>query len=695
MDADLFAEPAAMPGATSARWTRWRSRLARLRWPRWPRWLESLQTRLALGGLLVLLLGLLLTVWMLGQQAERVLLQQAGALQQAEAERLARGIQRHVAGLQRSLQMLVPQIDDNDVLAPAQAAGILARSGLAGEAFSNLYLAAPDGALVAYVDSAGSRHPPLSLADRDYFRQAVHSRLPVVSPPVAGRISGEPVVIFAQPVVRDGRLVAVVGGAMRLASRDLLQDLREPVASHGPVRIVLSDAHGQVLAHPERHLIARPLREDTRLAAASLRWLAGDVAGASASWLLGDDLVSTASEGLAGWQVWHVVPQASLLAPLRQARNDALRDAAVLALAAAAALALFLHWQFRPLARLQRRAAALLDGDVASPWPAAGGEIGRLTRTLKHVWAERSQADAFNAEVLQKLGSVMSAAPVGLAFTRNHCFELVSVEFCRLLGHAEAQILGQRTQVIFASNEDYAALGPLVMQAFRQGLPYAGEWQLLRADGSRFWGLLRARPVAADDAAAGTIWSVNDVTDQVQSRRLLEHAAHHDALTGVVNRPGFELSLQAVFDAQPGSRPAALVMIDLDHFKPINDTAGHAAGDAMLVAVAQAISTRVRGSDLVVRLGGDEFAVLLPGCTHERALAVAEKVREAITALALTWEGHTLRVGASLGVAELGDQHTSPAQWLAQADAACYEAKRQGRGRVQTARPGLRLMAAP
>jgi diguanylate cyclase (GGDEF)-like protein len=108
--------------------------------------------------------------------------------------------------------------------------------------------------------------------------------------------------------------------------------------------------------------------------------------------------------------------------------------------------------------------------------------------------------------------------------------------------------------------------------------------------------------------------------------------------------------------------------------------------------VAQAIASRVRATDIVVRLGGDEFALLLPHCPHERALGVAEKVREAITDLALTWEAHTLRVGASLGVAELGEHHESAAQWMAQADAACYEAKRHGRGRVRAARPELKVM---
>jgi diguanylate cyclase (GGDEF)-like protein/PAS domain S-box-containing protein len=392
------------------------------------------------------------------------------------------------------------------------------------------------------------------------------------------------------------------------------------------------------------------------------------------------------------WLLWSAQPLMPLLAPVGQARRAVLPELTLVVLSLTLVLALVLRWQLQPLRRLERHAKALLAGEARGDWPQADGEIGRLARTLHHLWAERTQMESFNAQVLQKLGSVMSAAPVGLAFTRNQHFELVSEELCRLLGRPEQDIVGQRTQVIFASNEDYAALGPQVTAAFAQGQPYSGEWPLLRADGTRFWGLLRARPVAPEAQEAGTIWSLNDVSEQVAARRQLEHAAHHDALTGVVNRQGFEGALQSLFDAQPGSRPASLVMIDLDHFKPINDTAGHAAGDAMLVAVAQAIASRVRATDIVVRLGGDEFALLLPHCPHERALGVAEKVREAITDLALTWEAHTLRVGASLGVAELGEHHESAAQWMAQADAACYEAKRHGRGRVRAARPELKVM---
>lgn len=690
MDADLFADD--LPPAQA----RWYDPVVRaVQGWRAPRWLGSLKVRLALGALLALLLGMAATAWQLSSRAERDLLTQAHLRQNAEVHRLAAILNRHLAGLQEELGTAADQFDTSLNTDPRMAARWLYNQLPLGPRFSNIFLAAPDGRMLAYVDPAGSRFPTTHIGDRPYFKRALQTRAVVISEPVAGRVSGEPVVVLAQPVIRDGQVVAVIGGALRLVSRDLLRDLALSNGTEEPTLLVVTDAQGTVLVHPERGRILRPLTEEPRLAQAFLQWTAmgRPLTSDGGAWSVEGQVVATAGDSLAGWQVWHASPEEALLAPLRQARNLALRDATGLALLLAGVMAAFLAWQFRPLARLERRAAALLAGDATGDWPDASGEIGRLARTLQHVWAERSQMESFNGQVLQKLGSVMAAAPVGLAFTRDQRFELVSSEFCRLLGHDEHLILGQSTQIVFASNEDYVALGPLVGAAFEKHASYSGEWQMIRRDGSTFWGLLRARPVAPGNPAAGTIWSINDITEEVQARRQLQHAAHHDALTGVVNRQGFEQVLQDLFDAQPAARPAALVMIDLDHFKPINDTAGHAAGDAMLVAVAQAIASRVRATDVVVRLGGDEFALLLPRCTHERAVSVAEKVREAITDLALTWEAHTLRVGASLGVCELAEHHESPAQWLAQADAACYEAKRAGRGTVKLARSSLRVVA--
>ncbi len=188
-----------------------------------------------------------------------------------------------------------------------------------------------------------------------------------------------------------------------------------------------------------------------------------------------------------------------------------------------------------------------------------------------------------------------------------------------------------------------------------------------------------AQAVAEGDVAVTVPVSTGDTHSIMAAmRRIHERAGSHDDLTGVFNRKGFEhLAQMALRGREGGGPPAALLMIDLDRFKEVNDGHGHAAGDAVLCAVTQLISTHTRGSDTVARLGGDEFAVVLPHCDARQAQQIADKLRLAIGAMVVDWGGGLLCVGASVGVAMLGPEVNSVAQWLALADAACYLNKRK------------------
>jgi len=156
----------------------------------------------------------------------------------------------------------------------------------------------------------------------------------------------------------------------------------------------------------------------------------------------------------------------------------------------------------------------------------------------------------------------------------------------------------------------------------------------------------------------------------------LEAHAESDALTGVMNRRGFERELKrAAAYLQRYGGNAALVYLDLDGFKPVNDRFGHAAGDAVLVAVAAALVASVRASDIVGRIGGDEFAVLLWNLSPADARNKALVLERAVAGLSVPWEGGRLAVGGSAGVAELlADRDI--AGLLARADAAMYTRKR-------------------
>jgi diguanylate cyclase (GGDEF)-like protein/PAS domain S-box-containing protein len=473
----------------------------------------------------------------------------------------------------------------------------------------------------------------------------------------------------------------------------LLSDLVDEPEAENNVLLVVTDAHGKIIAHPSGKRIMQSINTVPRMAEAFAAWLsAGGASGGAvepSGLFLRQPGQVLAMAGVAGpdWLVWRAVPEAELLAPIHAARHKAFFWAILVVAGASLVVLVAVSWLLRPLTLLKRRAMTLFDGGAGmhDGWPEVGGEIGDLARVLRHVGAERAQLEQFNQNVMAKLNSVMASAPLGILFTRAQRFELVSAEFCRLLGCPEAQLLGQSARMIFAASEDYDTLGSAVGAAFEAGRAYVGEWRFLKSDGSHFWGQLRGMPVEAGTSESGTIWTLADISEQVAAREELEWSANHDVLTGLANRKLFELQVAKILRARPASLPAAIVMIDLDRFKPINDTAGHAAGDAVLKLVATAITSKVRSSDLAARLGGDEFALLLPNCPPEAALRIANDVRSAIADTVLTWGSHRLQVGASLGVAALAESTESTSAWVQAADAACYEAKAAGRGVVRGA----------
>lgn len=168
-----------------------------------------------------------------------------------------------------------------------------------------------------------------------------------------------------------------------------------------------------------------------------------------------------------------------------------------------------------------------------------------------------------------------------------------------------------------------------------------------------------------------------------EATSLLAHQALHDPLTGLPNRRAFE---QALEDAVAVSRrigdQGVLCFIDLDRFKIVNDTCGHAAGDELLRRIARLIRQRVRAEDLICRIGGDEFALILQGCPPGDALRIAEGLREAVAAFRFTWEGRRFSIGASIGLVRIDGALASASDVLVAADLACYAAKKNGRNRV-------------
>lgn len=179
------------------------------------------------------------------------------------------------------------------------------------------------------------------------------------------------------------------------------------------------------------------------------------------------------------------------------------------------------------------------------------------------------------------------------------------------------------------------------------------------------------------------IGTMSDVSERHRITLEMAYQAAHDQLTGLFNRRKFEQVLEEMLDHQSatGSSHAVLYM-DLDQFKVVNDTCGHHAGDELLRQLAKMLKGQLRRSDTLARLGGDEFGLILHGCSLIKAEEIGRKVLALVNDFSFSWEGRTFTIGMSIGIVDLGG-HANVAEVLMAADQACYAAKHQGRNRIQ------------
>ena len=234
----------------------------------------------------------------------------------------------------------------------------------------------------------------------------------------------------------------------------------------------------------------------------------------------------------------------------------------------------------------------------------------------------------------------------------------------------------------------------ITLLAERPGLVRTIELRLRTRDG-------RTRSVEAVcqnllDApdVGGLVWNGRDVTERKALESELNHRAHHDPLTGLPNRA---LLLQRLADTMartgPDRRRLSMVVVDLDGFKNVNDTLGHAAGDELLQEAAHRLLGCVREGDVAARLGGDEFAVMICSVDRDDAVAIAVRIVEALQEPFVT-DGHQLTIGASVGIAHASTGPRSADGLLRDADVAMYVAKRTGKGRVEVFEPEMRVKAS-
>lgn len=288
------------------------------------------------------------------------------------------------------------------------------------------------------------------------------------------------------------------------------------------------------------------------------------------------------------------------------------------------------------------------------------------------------------------LVSALEAAANGIVITDASArIEWVNPAFEQLTGYSLAEAIGRRPAELVKSGLQDNTFYEAMWNTILSGQVWRGEIVNKRRDGSLYDEELIIAPVRNEKSGQIThfVGIKQDISERKRMQAKLELLASTDPLTGLSNRRQFMVWLEAELARikRFEHNTASLLMLDLDHFKAINDRHGHAAGDAVLCAFAQKVSDRLRQTDRAGRLGGEEFAILLVGAGMSDAQEFAERLRQEIEAMPITIATGTLQVTVSIGVSLLHPTDTNPDNVLNRADAALYRAKGAGRNRVAIA----------
>jgi diguanylate cyclase (GGDEF)-like protein/PAS domain S-box-containing protein len=336
-----------------------------------------------------------------------------------------------------------------------------------------------------------------------------------------------------------------------------------------------------------------------------------------------------------------------------------------------------------------------------------GGAEPEWIWSYQDVTAER-EAEQRVQRALAEQELILDNATVGIAFLRNRVIQRCNRYLEEMVGAGPGDLVGQSTAVLFASPQDWKDAGER-SRGTAPGGTFDGEGRFARRDGATFICRARGRRIDAGEDEEEWIWSYEDVTvereaEQRAQRALGEleravaertaelqeaqaraqHLADHDALTGLPNRRLLEDRLtQALALSQRNRKQTAVMFVDLDRFKAINDSLGHAVGDALLKEVTQRLVNQLRVGDTICRIGGDEFVVVLPEVKRSSDVAqVAQKVIEQLS-MPVAVDGRELIVTASIGIAVFPDDGAEAETLIRNADAAMYHAKELGRANYQ------------
>jgi len=547
----------------------------------------------------------------------------------------------------------------------------------AGENYANLLVTDAHGQTLCVAKGSGQ----LNFADRDWHRDALSSGGFVVGRYIIGRIQGRPILPAAFPILdAEGRVARVVMVALDVDWLGRL--LRHPNIGADAVMHVI-DSQGIVMARhpPAPDMVGKPYT----LAPLVAHILAGKEEGTGEG-VINSAPVLFAYTRLPGGSDDGGRVYVSLTVPKETVLSGAYHDFAVnlVLLWILTVILLVGSWYLTEFFVL-RKVKALVD---TSRRIAAGDFTARAA--LGHGHGELSElAQAFDEmagsierHVQQTMG-IMEVAPEAIIIADEAgCIVMANAQTQKLFGYSESELIGQRIEMLIPERLRTVHQGHRERyDAATMGRNMGDRMDLLaqRKDGSEF-AVDVSLGVLKSEQGKLIISAVRDISERKQFEAKIIHQATHDALTGLPNRAFFrELLARGLVHARREDKLLAVLFLDLDGFKNINDSLGHEAGDSLLKSIAQRIVGSLRKDDVVARQGGDEFTILLQGINaYPDIVQIAEKLLQSISE-PLHFGSHTMYVTASIGVTIFPFDDDDVDSLLRNADTAMYQAKAAGK----------------
>lgn len=539
-------------------------------------------------------------------------------------------------------------------------------------------------------------HDGVSHEEADFFRKTIVSGKPAIGKPVMDRSTGKPVLRIAVPIRNDrNEIIGVLAGASPVANQDLLSEiLPSKLRMEGDLHVI-SLANGVFVSStdPANILRAAPAVGSNPVYDRYQQGYEGSGVAVDSHGI--ETLNSAKRVNSTGWLVFATLPTSTAFASIEALQSEIYKNAALASIIIALLLWLFLHSQISPLGRAAKAMDTMTAGnEELRPLPLEGSMEIRLMlesfNKLQDRIKEQQQILHSREEQLRVAASVFEGTGEAIVICAPDT-RIISVNraFCRMTGYAESELVGQ-TPKLLKSGQHTASFYREMWAALQTAGKWQGEIWNRRKTGEIYPERITISALYDEAGAVSRYFAIAaDITASKKAENEINSLAFYDPLTDLPNRRLLLDRLrQAMAYSVRSGNYGALLFIDLDNFKTLNDTLGHDTGDLLLRQVAQRLSSCVREGDTVARLGGDEFVVMLQDLNSDplEAASQAEVVSEKLLAVCsqpYQLAGCTHHSTTSIGIALFVDHKESIDELMKRADLAMYQAKASGRNSLR------------